>query len=177
LAVNIVLFADFHQLGTIDLFGEDSRHGSQVSAQPAGSELNAIRQTSGKIGYERFCGLGIALAECPTRNQFRININCRPGPNAPSYLAFSNLNGHLLLLAITEGPASIYLDSLAGKVAQRGILELGTRRPEFQQEFVDGVASNPCDLSSGAHRITIDQALDDCDPLCRAELVHIEQYA
>src|SRR5579859_459093 len=124
-----VLLVYFDELGVVNSLTKSVEHGGQISLQAVGGELHAIRETGSEVGYEGFCGFSIPLPESPAWNEFGISVNRGPSPDISGDLAVGDFFSHLFLLAITEGPAFIYLNPLAGEVAQCGILIPGTGRP------------------------------------------------
>src|SRR5713226_2183526 len=104
-----VLLVHFHQLRVVNGLAESVEHGSQISLQAVRGKLYAIHETGSQIGYEGFCGFRVPLPESPAGDKFGVSINRGPGPGVSSDLAVRDFLGHLFLLAITEGPAFIYV--------------------------------------------------------------------
>src|SRR5580658_4247936 len=73
----------------------------EISVQSVAGELDAIRQTVGKVVHKDPSGNAITRSDDPTWNQFGIGIDSSPGPAVPSKRVFrGDLRRHVLLFCV-----------------------------------------------------------------------------
>src|ERR1700730_3559173 len=84
---------------------------------PIRCELDAGGDPAAEIVHQRKRVTGIASAERPREDQFRVGIECGPRPNVTSAFRRAFRSCYILLLRIAESPPLIALDALTPHAA------------------------------------------------------------
>lgn len=149
---------------------------AQIGAVSVCCQLHAIRQTVCQIVHEVICAPGVTLADEPARNELGFRIQRNPCPNIARALRF-HLGCAILFLGLDKAPDFITLQKLAGRIAKRFVLILGTGAAKIAQKLINGVARDVHHSRNRTHGISLDQCRDDLLPFRSIQLVHAVQYA
>src|SRR5439155_2764046 len=138
--------------------------------------FNPVRHTTREIVHEDLRVLALTLANEPRRDELRVAVDGDPRPYIPRTELAPALGGNVLLLRADIAPDLVTFDTLAGKIAQHGVLILARRAPESQKERLDRVLRDSCHAHGRANRIALNEHRYDGCLTVTTQVVDVKQY-
>jgi hypothetical protein len=161
---------DQHRI--VNLSAEGILNGRQIRLVAVSGELYASEQPTLEIVDEVIRRARIPRSDKPTRNEFRVRVDCRPRPHAAVTEFVNFIVWQVRVFGVTEAPNFIALDSRACQVAQVFILILSARAASFDQELDDAVNRHVHQPSRCADAVALDKTAEDLDSFFGTQLVH-----
>jgi len=163
---------DFDQHAVINRPCQECRlYGHKVGVVAIGAQLHAIDKPPFEVAHEFVCALGCAVANEPSRNQFRFPVNGNPGPGvAPSIPAPSV---DVLGLATDETPNFVALDMLTGQAGHYPVGKSLAAFPKFNEQARYGALANSGDSHRGPDAVAFDKAGQHAATVFVGESVHL----
>ena len=159
------------KLRVINLRSENFIDRVQIRSVSVRCQLDAMQQTFLQIGKEMICATGVALADEPAGNQFRIRVERNPRPDIASALHFV-LARAVLFFRVNKAPYFVALDSFAAKIAKRFVLIVRADTAKIAEQIHNRRAMHARHSGNGAKGISFDQCRHHLFSLFKAQLVH-----